>query len=203
MIQDDPRNWECLKDGSPVQREAHAILLKSEIFSILEAFDPAHVGTIGNDIDIPGSDIDIICSAPEFSEVRNALAPKFTSIEGYTDYDSTVRGNEVFVAKIPTSPPIEIYCERQPTTEQLGYRHYLLGCRVLKLAGPAGHTLLRSLKRKGIKTEPAFATILGLTGDPYLSFLEVEKLSDTEILKLLRAHSPHLGAHAGGSAPLR
>ena len=33
---------------------------------------------------------------------------------------------------------------------------------------------IKELKAKGIKTEPAFAKLLGLKGDPYLELLKVK-----------------------------
>lgn len=187
MIQSDPRKWEVLQYGTPTQREAFHILKDTEIFSLLQPFDPAHIGTIANDIDIPGSDIDIICCCHTFDTVRAKLTSHFGAMVGYRDHTSSIRGNNVFVATIPTSIPIEVYCESRPITEQLGFRHYLIACRVLHLLGAEAHDRIRELKRGGIKTEPAFALLLGLKGDPYLSILELEKNSDKEILGMIQS----------------
>ena len=38
--------------------------------------------------------------------------------------------------------------------------------------GPAFKEQIRGLKRNGLKTEPAFAKLLGLNGDPYRAVLD-------------------------------
>ncbi|MGL4365226.1 MAG: DUF4269 domain-containing protein [Cetobacterium sp.] len=43
-----------------------------------------------------------------------------------------------------------------------------------------------SLKRAGIKTEPAFAKLLELNGNPYEELLNFEFLSNREIVKKLK-----------------
>jgi len=43
------------------------------------------------------------------------------------------------------------------------------------------------LKREGQKTEPAFAKVLSLPGDPYVSLLELEHLDDAQLRKIIVA----------------
>ena len=43
----------------------------------------------------------------------------------------------------------------------------------------------QELKRKGVKTEPAFAHVLGLPGDPYAAVLALERRSTTELISLI------------------
>jgi hypothetical protein len=186
MIQLNPRHWQVLKDGSQKQCETYKILLETGIFETLKPFDPAHVGTIGNDLDIPGSDIDIICSANDFSALSNTLNDSFSSYPGFSLKTAMQRGVEALIATIPTPIPIEVYAESTPVNHQLGYRHYLIACRVLDVFGEVAHQDIRALKLLGHKTEPAFAEYLGLSGDPYISFLKLEQMSD-QVIRLLRA----------------
>lgn len=190
MIQHNPRNWRVLAEGTPVQRHAFEILSDTAVFDLLKPHDPAHVSTIANDIDIVGSDIDIVCSCVDFSALTSVLTEAFKEFSQFNVSVRENRGVKALVATIPTEIPIEIYAEETATERQLGYRHYLIACRVLDLLGPEAHDDIRELKRDGLKTEPAFARYLGLAGDPYQSFLKLEEVSDAG-LRMLRAAQIH------------
>jgi hypothetical protein len=45
--------------------------------------------------------------------------------------------------------------------------------RILLEKGEAFRSQIVELKRQGMKTEPAFALLLGLEGDPYLELLKL------------------------------
>jgi len=47
--------------------------------------------------------------------------------------------------------------------------------RILKEKGSKFKQRLKELKADGIKTEPAFAKLLGLHGNPYTELLKLEK----------------------------
>ncbi len=57
---------------------------------------------------------------------------------------------------------------------------------MLDIFGESAHQELRELKVSGLKTEPAIVEYLGLSGDPYLSLLKLEQMSD-QAIRLLRA----------------
>ena len=42
-------------------------------------------------------------------------------------------------------------------------------------------------RRDGLKTEPAFARVLGLEGDPYTALLAFDEMPDPDIVRLLNA----------------
>ena len=79
---------------------------------------------------------------------------------------------------------IELFCQTMPTREQWGARHFYIERRLLKLF-PALKSKVIALKQEGIKTEPAFAQLLDLKGDPYEAMLELEPLSDEALTKLM------------------
>src|SRR5262249_21108876 len=58
-----PQNWRdlaSLLDGTATQRAAYHALEALRVFALLGAFDPILAGTIPLDIDVPGSDLDVV-----------------------------------------------------------------------------------------------------------------------------------------------
>ena len=58
--------------------------------------------------------------------------------------------------------------------------------RLLRLGSRALRDRVVALKRSGMRTEPAFAQLLGLGGDPYRAVLELEGESDEALRDRLR-----------------
>jgi len=91
----------------------------------------------------------------------------------------------VRVAFVSQGWEIELFCQAIPIQEQWGVRHFLIEKRLLELL-PMLKSKVIELKQSGQKTEPAFAALLQLQGDPYAAMLELEKLSDDELVSLAR-----------------
>ena len=66
---------------------------------------------------------------------------------------------------------VEIFGQNIPSKEQYAFRHMLIEHQILLQKGETFRQEIVKLKKKGLKTEPAFANILGLTGDPYKALL--------------------------------
>nr|WP_235929873.1 DUF4269 domain-containing protein [Chengkuizengella marina] len=79
----------------------------------------------------------------------------------------------------------EIFAQPQETKRQNAFRHMVIENRILNLADNSFRQLIISLKKQGMKTEPAFAKLLAIEGDPYIGLLEFEILSDVEIKEIL------------------
>ena len=58
--------------------------------------------------------------------------------------------------------------------------------RLLAFGGDALRIAVMAQRANGMKTEPAFATVLGLNGDPYRAMLDLQRSSDIELIALLR-----------------
>ena len=69
----------------------------------------------------------------------------------------------------------------------MGFRHYQVMKRLSQIGGTNFQNAVKAIKRTGIKTEPAIASILQLKGNPYESVLLLEQLKekDTELARLL------------------
>ncbi|TVT41971.1 DUF4269 domain-containing protein [Hymenobacter setariae] len=154
------------------------------ILTTLGVFDPVIAGTIPLGIDLPTSDIDIIC------ELSPATGPAFEHLLcSHYGHLPAFRIGTSSSSKIPAmissfrylETEIEVFGQALPTGQQYAFRHLVVEHAVLHAGGPAWHTAVRRLKAQGLKTEPAFAGLLQLPGDPYEALLTLENLSATEL----------------------
>ncbi|WP_299492895.1 DUF4269 domain-containing protein [Acaryochloris sp. IP29b_bin.137] len=148
-------------------------------------FNPCVIGTPPLGIDLPTSDIDIAYSAEELSQFRRCCHKNFGSLDGYWCYDSIAQNLPAVIVKFNSMGwDIELFCQTIPTEQQWGVRHFQIEQRLIEL-DPRLRIAVQQLKQKGIKTEPAFAQVLGVDGDPYLAMLELEQICDRELKHLI------------------
>jgi hypothetical protein len=164
-----------LKRGSPTQRQAFEVLSDSKILTLLGNFDATLVGTFPIGIDIEGSDLDIAC---RFSD-RTDFESTITSYFGKSDRFSIRRkrldsGFAVIATFFFKGFEFEIFGQDIPVSQQHGYRHMILEHKILEREGEAFRREIIELRKSGVKTEPAFAKLLGIEGDPYIGLLEFE-----------------------------
>ncbi len=57
--------------------------------------------------------------------------------------------------------------------------------RLLELDDGRFRAAVIALKQSGLKTEPAFADLLGLAGDPYKALLGLESMTEDDLRRLL------------------
>ncbi|HUD95277.1 DUF4269 domain-containing protein, partial [Sphingobium sp.] len=79
----------------------------------------------------------------------------------------------------------EIFGQPIPVAQQHGWRHYEIERRLLTLGGEAMRDAIMALREQGLKTEPSFARLLGLSGDPYAALLELEAQDDDTLRALI------------------
>jgi hypothetical protein len=174
--------------GTSRQRRTYAVLKDLGILTTLGTFDPVVAGTIPLDIDLPGSDIDIIC------EVTPAVSQSFEQLL-HTHYGHLpgFRFGKVASGLQPAlvssfcyaQVEIEVFGQDLPTVQQYAFRHMVVEHAVLRAGGAPWRTAVRRLKEQGLKTEPAFATLLQLPGNPYEALLTLEGLSTAELASML------------------
>lgn len=158
-----------LAHGNPRQQKAWQTLTAHRIMELLAPFDPLLAGTIPIGIDIEGSDLDIICCYRDREGFTTLLHRCFAAYEGFR---CDARGASVVVASFRAGEfEIEIYGDILPSRQQNGWRHMLVEHRLLQEHGDEFRRQVIALKRQGVKTEPAFAKLLGLEGDPYEALL--------------------------------
>lgn len=67
----------------------------------------------------------------------------------------------------------------------MGWRHFVVEKRLLALGGQRLAASVMSLRQNGLKTEPAFATVLKLQGDPYQALNDLYDFDNKALLRLI------------------
>ncbi|MAN27663.1 MULTISPECIES: DUF4269 domain-containing protein [Mesonia] len=170
------KDIEYLKFGSERQKLAFHEIKQHRILEILEKYNPILTGTIPIGIDLPESDLDIICQCENHTEFKRYLSSQFSEKKGFKIYGlKTQNGVESTIAEFKTDNfLIEIFGQHIPTEKQNAYRHMLVEDRILNEKGVDFKQKIKQLKSNGLKTEPAFAQLLGLKGNPYAELLKLE-----------------------------
>lgn len=167
--------------GNKRQRLCHHLLASNGIMEHLADYTPVVVGTIPINIDVPNSDMDIICRTKDFEAFERLLCDKFRK---YGTFFLEKHKDNISCSFEIENQQFEIYAEDIPVHRQNAYRHMLIEYRILNLLGESFRRLIVELKLNGLKTEPAFASLLKLHGNPFSEILTLENFSDTRIKDL-------------------
>lgn len=171
----DFRNIKYLKEGNDKQKLAYSALEDNVILEILQEYDPILVGTIPICIDIETSDLDIICCFKNKQEFIEVLEQHFYSYEKFSLREiDTPAVNAVVCNFYCNGMEIEVFGQELPTLQQAAYRHMVIEHKILLEKGEYFRQQIITLKKQGYKTEPAFALLLGLEGNPYEALLDLE-----------------------------
>lgn len=163
-----------LKNGNERQKNAFNLLVNNKIIISLFSFDPILAGTIPLNIDIEGSDLDIICYWKNKVEFISVVRSQFAEKQSFQIRETVINSQETIIANfLIDNFEIEIFGQNIPSNQQTAFRHMLVEYKVLLEKGEDFRKLIVELKRNGLKTEPAFAQILGLSGDPYMAMLDL------------------------------
>lgn len=160
-----------LKNGTHRQKQAYAVLTRYTVLEKLAVYDALLVGTIPLTIDIDTSDLDIICFYTKKQDLLAVVNDNFGSCMDFSIKEHHGEGNPIIAKFILDDFTIEIFAQTIPTKEQLAYRHMVIEHAILVSKGEPFRQQIIELKKQGIKTEPAFGMLLGLTNNPYEELL--------------------------------
>jgi hypothetical protein len=149
--------------------------------------------TIALGVDTPTSDLDFLCETSDLDRFSRFIIHNFGTFDQFHS--------------VPTPTPqvarcysfwcdgfeIEIFGSLEPLENQPGFRHHVAIARLIKLGGDHFRTKLRSLKLQGVKTEPAIAQLLSLSGNPYESVASLTKLDDEALSRLVSSQGSNGG----------
>lgn len=165
-----------LKNGNERQKRAFEVLTKYKVFEKLSNFSPILAGTIPIGIDIDGSDLDIICEVDlKFEEdfLDEIMFSKLIPLENMATVENIILNDEkcIVINFMLEEFPIEIFAQNKPTTQQNAYLHMIAEYKILQEKEEDFKQKIIELKKKGIKTEPAFGMLLNLE-NPYEDLLK-------------------------------
>lgn len=174
----DFTNINYLQHGNTRQQKAYAALVELDIFHLLSEYHPILTGTIPIAIDLAESDLDIICQCDDQLAFSNDLEKHFGHYECFQTSNAINRNQECTSVTFNAHGfSFDIFGQNEVTTQQYAYRHMLIEYQLLFSRGPEFRRQILQLKKQGIKTEAAFAEVLGLEGDPYEVLLELNKIN--------------------------
>lgn len=161
-----------------------SVLDELELLAKLREFRPVVIGTPPLGIDGPDSDIDVACCAMDLGNFHECAEFCFGNLDGFSCNYIEVRERPAVCAVFWSRAwELELFCQTCPVEEQWGVRHFNVERRLLEIE-PKLRSVVSRLKRDGLKTEPAFARVLQLSGDPYEALLALETKQDTELAAL-------------------
>ncbi|MGE7822783.1 DUF4269 domain-containing protein [Paenibacillus sp. NPDC093718] len=168
-------NLEYLRLGSNKQKQAAMVIDELRLWDHLKPYNPILVGTIPIGIDIDSSDLDIICHVTDFTCFEREFKTRYSEdVTNFTCFSRTVNNVDRSVARFRYKGwEFEVFAQPLPSTSQNGYRHMIVEYKLLKRLGEAARQEIIKLKRSGYKTEPAFAKLLHISGDPYEELLQM------------------------------
>lgn len=179
------------------------------LFRDLAAFQPTLIGTYPLGLAVDGSDLDIACACDDLDRFEHALRATLPRLGVAARFErSETGGRPAIVAAFELGDvAVEIFGQALPVTAQRGFRHMVIEGQLLGIGGAALAARIRELKRAGIKTEPAFAQLLGLAGDPYEALLALETWTPDRLRGLVACTlrptaAPGIAAYTGDRAAL-
>ncbi|MGQ0418073.1 DUF4269 domain-containing protein, partial [Bacillus sp. HC-TM] len=162
------------------QQKIYDVLNSLNIMEDLALYNPVLCGTIPIRIDTPQSDLDIVIDvnievSPSFHVIRVSLnSRKICPFKLVLEVPllqyikvNKIKGTESIKVNFEFEGfEFELFAQPKPVRNQNAYRHMIVE-HMLLMQHPHIREEVIHLKEQGLKTEPAFAQVLNIDGDPY------------------------------------
>ncbi len=169
-----------LVTGNRRQQQAFHVLQELKVFEVLTAFKPVLAGTIPIEVDLPTSDLDIICSFSDEKDFESTIYNHYGNANGFSIRKTEKQGLSTVIANFRHEAfEIEVFGQTLPVHEQMAFRHMIKEYEILQEKDESFRLEIIRLKEQGISTEAAFARLLNIEGDPYSGLLKY-KSEDSE-----------------------
>lgn len=161
-----------LRTGSPLQQKGFKALSESTLFDLLKEYFPVLTGTLPLDIFIEGSGLDICCEVHNHKKFESDLKHYFSDRPNFSIHRKKLSDIESTLCTFLLADFfVEIVGQPIAVTRQMAFLHMIIEHKILETKDAHFKEKVIELKKNGIKTEPAFALLLGLPGDPFKSLL--------------------------------
>lgn len=157
----------------------------SRALAILAEFDPRVAGTLPLGLAMPDSDIDVICHVTDPERFVATIWREFATYPQFSMRQWRQDGRPIIASFVAHGWPIEIFGQELPVDRQTAWRHFSVEKRLLAFGGDDLRNAVIANRQSGAKTEAAFATALGIGGDPYQAMLDVESLTDGALMEMI------------------
>ncbi|WP_262486794.1 DUF4269 domain-containing protein [Flavobacterium subsaxonicum] len=149
------------------------MLSHHKIIELLAQYRPVLAGTFPLDIAVPGSDLDVLCYWQEAGHFKQHVTNSFSGFENFTLREVTINNQHTIITNFfADGLEVEVFGQNIPVKQQMAYRHMIIEYKILSKKGDNFRQQVIALKQSGLKTEPAFAQLLGIEGNPYTALLE-------------------------------
>lgn len=166
---------------SVVRLEGHSMvwnaLTASKVLSDFKKFSPLVAGSIPLGLGLPDSDLDILMCAESIDEV----AAEFVARQNLL---GPVTVTENCVGFCFQNVDFEIFVDKSPSIRQIAQLHFQIEERLLKYLGEEFRRSVMDVRNlEGLKTEAAFAKVLGRSGDAFEALLDLQVASHSDLVR--------------------
>lgn len=147
----------------------------------------AIVGTPPLGLDGPDSDIDVVCEVDDFETFSAAMWRSFSHFDNFAVWQWISDTRSVVTRFDAEDWTFEVFASQGPIQDQKAWRHFAVEKRLLAIGGNDFLKAVRMARSRGLKTEPAFAAVLHLPGNPYEALLRLYGFDDRELVKAIAA----------------
>ncbi|MED2186987.1 DUF4269 domain-containing protein [Bacillus wiedmannii] len=156
-----------LQSGNEKQQKVYDVLNKLNIMEDLILYSPVLCGTIPIRIDTLQSDLDIVMEVHNFDVFEQEMRSLYGSYKGFKIKKKKIKTTESIKVNFEFEGfKFELFAQPKPVRNQNAYRHMIVE-HMLLIQHPHLREEILRLKENGLKTEPAFAQVLNIDGDPY------------------------------------
>ncbi len=162
-------------------------LQELNLLNELKSFSPLIAGTIPLGIAIESSDVDILLTASNFDDLSQLMKKNYSHFKGFKIQERIHQKEPTWICQFQFKGiAFELFAQETDSVHQKAYRHFQVEERLLKIGGKSLQQKILALKKDGYKTEPAFAKVLKLQGDPYESLLLLHAENEESLRHLIK-----------------